>query len=130
MIPRSHCLAVFGLTLISALIVHTEVVYARPPVASDFSSPSKANQLTVSEQTIRSGWRTVITPTSRLKPRVSQCQPTNRIPSATCAEVIRRPNATPQSLPLFSTPQSQQVINLFPIDPLPGSVRFLNIASP
>ncbi len=132
MIHLSQRLAFFGLTTLIGASINAKVVDARPPV-NDMSSSSKAAQLSVSEQTIGSGWQTVITPTSPkpFKPRASACQPPIQgAPSATCAEVIRSPNAAPQSQLVFSTPPSQQTINLFPIDPLPSSVRFLNIASP
>ncbi|KAM3100528.1 hypothetical protein ACKFKG_00790 [Phormidesmis sp. 146-35] len=132
MIHRSHQLAVFGLTLIGAAIAHAEGVYARPSVVSDLGSSSKANQLTVSEQTIGVGWQ-IIAPTSvgTLRTPIKQCQTiASATPSNTCARLVRDPNPTSQLQQRFNTRPSQQTVNLFPIDPLPASVRFLNITSP
>jgi hypothetical protein len=126
MIPRSHRLAFFGLTmLIGASIFNAEVAYARPPV-TDLSSSTPAAQLTVSEQTIGVGWRMIAPVSPRtLKPTIIECQtPAQTQNVATppnCTALMRDPNAGP-------TPQ--QVIKLFPIDPLPTSLRFLNITSP
>jgi hypothetical protein len=119
MIHRSHRPAFFGLAaLISASIFNAEVVCARS--VTDIHSSSKAAQLTVSEQTIGSGWQPLIKPaqTRMLKPKVSECQ-TSPNASSNCAGLVR-------DLKLETWP----VINLFPIDTLPRSVRLINITSP